>query len=211
MITYVSYDNLDLTGKAFNSQFQLRHRCFIERQRYNVRNYNKKEYDQYDTPAAVYLVYQGANGAALGASRMTPTSHSCMLRDLWPEMVEQKQTLCSREVWEGTRFCIEKDIDPALRKRIANELVLAYVEFGLELGIKRIIGLMPKLILRSVFKTAGVDFEPLGPSKIIDDITTQAAGMSINTLQLIKIRKATGIHYPVLYTPEVEKRHLEIA
>lgn len=211
MITCVTYDNLDITAKAFNSQFQLRHKSFIERQTYNVRAYNKKEYDQYDTPAAIYLVYQTPHGVALGTSRLSPTSHCCMLQDLWPDMVEQKQALCSAEVWEGTRFCIERDLDPALRKRIANELVLSYIEIGLELGIKNIIGLMPKLILRTVFKQAGVDFEPLGPARLIDRIQAQAASMRIDQQQLRRVREVTGIYYPVLSIPTVKSRPREIA
>lgn len=205
MIICSTYDNLDVTGSAFNAQFQLRHKCFIERQTYNVRCYNGKEYDQYDTPAAVYLVYQSNAGTALGASRLTPTVHQCMLKDLWPEMVSNETSICSENIWEGTRFCIDKKVDALLRKRITHELVLAYLEFGLMKGITHIVGLMPKLILRSVFRASGVVFEELGPPMKIDGVYAQAAIMEINTKQLTRVRNLAKVYTPVLSEANTEK------
>ena len=67
------------------------------------------EFDQYDTPASRYLVYHTDDGTALGLTRLTPTSLSCMLRDLWPHLVEDKSLLQSEKVWEGTRYCVDKE------------------------------------------------------------------------------------------------------
>jgi N-acyl-L-homoserine lactone synthetase len=201
MITYVTYDNLAVTGGAFCAQFRLRHKCFIERQTYRVRTYAKKEYDQYDTPAAVYLVYGDGTGAALGASRLTPTREGCMLADLWPEMVARRELLGAPNVWEGTRFCVDHDAPPELRKRITQELVLGYLEFGLQAGIETIIGVMPRLILRTVFRGSGVAFETLGPSRDIDGVQVQAAAMEISRRQLASVLQATGLQPGILQPP----------
>jgi acyl homoserine lactone synthase len=197
MITCVTYENLHLTGKAFDSQFMLRHKCFIDRQSYNVKTFNGKEYDQYDTPATVYLVYCDVNGNALGVSRLIPTSHACMLNDLWPDMVQNSSEYKSPDIWEGTRFCVDKRVDPNFRKRIVHELVLAYLEFGIAAGITKIIGIMPGVVMRSVFKNAGINYEPLG-IKLIDGIKIQAAAMSISEQQLEVARKITGIKSQIL-------------
>ncbi len=134
MISCISCENAHLFGPAFHSQFQLRYRAFIERQDYDVRIYKGMEYDQYDTPASHYLVYHTPDGRALGVSRLTPTTQGCMLKDLWPDMVEDKELLSSAQVWEGTRYCIDKDVEPALRTRIIHEMAIAYLEFGLQAG-----------------------------------------------------------------------------
>ena len=102
MISCITCENIHLFGPAFHSQFRLRYRAFIERQDYDVRIYNGMEYDQYDTPASHYLVYHTEGGQALGVSRLTPTTQGCMLKDLWPGMVEDKALLQSEQVWEGT-------------------------------------------------------------------------------------------------------------
>jgi acyl homoserine lactone synthase len=113
-------------------------------------------------------------------------------------MVDDKDILSSPGVWEGTRFCVDKDIDPVLRRRVAQELVIAYLEFGLQNGVRRIIGLMPRLVLRTVFKASGIDFDYLGPPKDIDGVLIQAAAMDISYPQLEQARRTTGIARSVL-------------
>ena len=68
------------------------------------------EWDQYDTPAAIYLVYLSPEGEAWGCSRLTPVERGSMLKDLWPELVDKPDNVFVPGVWEGTRFCIEKTL-----------------------------------------------------------------------------------------------------
>ncbi|MCK4944839.1 MAG: autoinducer synthesis protein [Alphaproteobacteria bacterium] len=201
MISCVNYENLQQFGKAFSSQFRLRYRCFIERQKYNVSSYNEMEYDQYDTPASAYFVYESPDGEALGCSRLTPVSQGSMLQDLWPDLVDNPDHLYTNNVWEGTRFCIDKRLPPNLRQQICRELVLAYLEFGLNNGVQKIIGVMPPLIFKRVFGRAGCEYDLLGPEKIIDDgDVIRAAALVVSAERLIRVRKKTGISQSVLNT-----------
>lgn len=55
-----------------------------------------------------------------------------MLGELWPEMVARKQLPASSSIWEGTRFCVDKEFgDASVRRRIISELVCCYLEYGL--------------------------------------------------------------------------------
>jgi N-acyl-L-homoserine lactone synthetase len=199
MIICINYENLHLFGSAFSDQFRLRHRCFIERLQYDVQKYNAMEYDQYDTPAATYLVYVDKNNTVYGCSRMTPVSQGSMLKKFWPEMVSNPADIFTGDTWEGTRFCIDKDLPPDMRKQIAQELTLAYIEFGLRNRIRQIIGVMPTYILRSVFASSGCLYSILGPSKRIDGYLISAASMTISSEQLTRARNKTGLHHPVIY------------
>ena len=198
MISCITYENLHEFGKAFHSQFQLRHESFIERQDYNVKVYRGMEYDQYDTPASAYLVSHTPDGRALGASRLTPTTHSCMLRDLWPELVNDKNLLDNPLVWEGTRYCISKDVSAGLREQIIHEMAVAYLEFGLALGLTRIIGMMPTFIYRSVFERPGIAMECLGDVKVIGRHKIRAVAIPVDAEQLENVRRKTGIRHGVL-------------
>jgi N-acyl-L-homoserine lactone synthetase len=198
MISCISCENVHLFGPAFHSQFQLRYRAFIERQEYDVRIYRGMEYDQYDTPASHYLVYHTPDGRALGVSRLTPTIQGCMLQDLWPGMVDDKELLSSEHVWEGTRYCIDKDVEPALRTRIVHEMAIAYLEFGLQAGIRKIIGMMPTYIYRSVFEKPGIDMEYLGPVTMIGRHKIRAVAIPVDRQQLHNVRAKTGIAGAVL-------------
>jgi acyl homoserine lactone synthase len=198
MISCITCENAHLFGSAFHSQFQLRYRAFIERQDYDVRIYKGMEYDQYDTPASHYLVYHTPDGRALGVSRLTPTTQGCMLQDLWPGMVENKALLNSERVWEGTRYCIDKDVEPASRTRIIHEMAIAYLEFGLRAGISKIIGMMPTYIYRSVFEKPGIEMEYLGPVTMIGRHRIRAVAIPVDQTQLDNVRAGTGIHEAIL-------------
>jgi N-acyl-L-homoserine lactone synthetase len=156
------------------------------------------DFDRYDTPASRYLVYHTDEGEALGVSRLTPTVLSCMLKDLWPHLVADQSLLQSHAVWEGTRYCINKDAPPALRQRIIHEMACAYLEFGLQLGLRKIIGLMPTYIYRSVFERPGIAMEYLGPVEAIGRHKCRAVAIPVTAQQLAQVRRKTGIANSVL-------------
>ena len=209
MISCISCENVHLFGSAFYSQFQLRYRAFIERQDYDVRIYKGMEYDQYDTPASHYLVYHTDEGRALGVSRLTPTTQGCMLKDLWPGLVEDKALLQSEQVWEGTRYCIDKDVGPALRTSIIHEMAIAYLEFGLRLGLQKIVGMMPTYIYRSVFEKPGISMDYLGPVAVIGRHRIRAVAITVDPSQLHNVRAKTGISEAVLtFSPPPQEEGL---
>lgn len=199
MIVCVTYENIYKYGMAFRSQFYLRHQCFIERQNYNVSKYNGMEFDQYDNPAAIYLVYLSPQGEAWGCSRLTPVTQGSMVKHLWPELVDHPEDVFVHGVWEGTRFCIDKTLPVDVRKNICRELVVAYFEAGLEFGIQKIIGVMQPLIFRKVFGSAGCKYNLLGQKmKITSGETIAAAVMNVTPSALEDIRETTGIFEQVI-------------
>jgi len=207
MISCIAAENVHEFGTAFHSQFRLRHGGFIERQQYDVSEYDGMEFDQYDTPASRYLVYHTDGGQALGVSRLTPTVLSCMLKDLWPHLVADKSLLRSESIWEGTRYCVDKEAAPELRQRIVHEMACAYLEFGLRLGLKKIIGMMPTYIYRSVFERPGIEMEYLGPVEAIGRHKCWAVAIPVTAQQLANVRRKTGIAHAVLrFTSQERER-----
>ncbi|MBU0799786.1 MAG: autoinducer synthesis protein [Alphaproteobacteria bacterium] len=204
MITCINHENWGEYGALLQSQFKLRHKEFIDRQDYKVRTYEGMEYDQYDTPAAAYLVYHDQTNTALGVSRLVPTAQDCMLRDLWPFLVRDQSLLENAAVWEGTRYCIDKNVNPHQRRHIINEMAIAYLEFGLQRGIKKIIGMMPTFIYRSVFEKPGIQMEYLGDVKEIGRHKIRAVAIPVEKKQLENVRNKTGIRYRVLNLPDAQ-------
>ena len=198
MIKSVNFENAHLCGPALASQYKLRHRSFIERQDYNVSTYQSMEYDEYDNPSSVYLVYQSDDGEALGASRLTPVYHRCMLKDLGPDMVSDHSLFNDYTVWEGTRFCVEKTLEPDFRRHIIKTLVLGYHEFALANGVSKIIGMMPTLIWKSVLLRNGCHCTELGSIKIIDGQKVQAISIDINEESYQSVKNKTKIQKRVI-------------
>jgi N-acyl-L-homoserine lactone synthetase len=189
MLKLISYKEISKQSDLFFGQFRLRHQEFIERQSYEVKTFEGMEFDEYDTLASVYLVYSLDDKTVLGASRLTPIDMGCMLKDHFPYLVNDPSVFDKPDIWEGTRFCIDRHLDAELRKKICIELVCGYVEFALSRRISYIIGLMPTLILRTVFERSGIVLDRLGAiHQIGSHSKIQAASIAISTAQLERIR-----------------------
>jgi N-acyl-L-homoserine lactone synthetase len=85
-----------------------------------------------------------------------------------------------------------------LRTRIIHEMAAAYLEFGLQAGIRKIIGMMPTYIYRSVFEKPGIDMEYLGPVTTIARHKIRAVAIPVDHQQLHNVRTKTGIARAVL-------------
>lgn len=199
MIYCVNHKTLRYFADAFVSHFQLRYRSFVDGQYWNLSRYQGMEYDQYDTLAASYLCWQDSDGVVRGSVRVVPTDRPYMIKDLWPELIENRPLPDSLSVWEATRFCIDRSVSPELRSRIKHELVLAFIEFGLRNDIKEMVGIMPPKLWQNVFVKSGWDITYLGKEKDLGKDGIIVAGlMPISLAVLEKVRATTGISQPVL-------------
>ena len=122
MLKVVTYKTLRQHSDLLLDQYRLRHQEFIERQQYDVHSIDGMEFDEYDTLAAVYLVYTRDGKTALGVSRLTPIDYGCMLADHFPDLVEDVSIFNSPRTWEGTRFCIDSKLAPELRSEICHTI-----------------------------------------------------------------------------------------
>ncbi|WP_404378627.1 acyl-homoserine-lactone synthase [Caenispirillum salinarum] len=200
MIHAINWANAHLHDGALYDSHRLRHAIFVRRTGYDVPTYEDAEYDQFDTPAAVYLVHRGGSGRVDGVARLVPTTRPYMLRELWPDLVEGPLPE-SPSVWEGTRFGIDAGLAVDERRNVSRRLVAACQEFGLDRGLEAMLVLMPPLILRSVIRSAGCEIEPLGPVKRKGGIPVQAARVPISEAALRAVRAVGGIRGDVLAPP----------
>ena len=203
MLKVVTHKTLRQHSDLLLDQYRLRHQEFIERQQYDVHSIDGMEFDEYDTLAAVYLVYSRDGRTALGVSRLTPVAYGCMLADHFPDLVDDRSVFTTPRTWEGTRFCIDSNLAPELRSEICHSICAGYLEYALAHGIDRIIGLMPTLILRSVFERSGIQLDRLGAAhKIGAHSRIQAASIAVTPDQLERVIARTGLSNVLGYTPE---------
>src|ERR1019366_7968292 len=200
MIEFVTVENVNqFPENALAAQHRLRYRSIIERQEWDVPNYSEMEFDQYDNPAAKYLVYRDDNHVARGVSRFYPTTLPYMLEQLFSHFVTDRDIPKSPLVWEGSRFCIDQRLPPQIRKRIGQEIVVGYLETGLRYGIEGIVGLMYPAYWRSLFTSAGWEINYMGEITLLDDGNkARAAWLPVSENVLARVRKATGIHETIV-------------
>jgi hypothetical protein len=84
MIECVSIEtNHRFPGNAVSAQHKLRYTSFIERRRWNIPHIREMEYGSYGNPARHSLVKRDAQGAAIGCSRLHPTTSTFLKGDYY--------------------------------------------------------------------------------------------------------------------------------
>lgn len=198
-----SQHNSYVFGNILESQYNLRHRVFAKRQKYDVPTFHNMEYDTYDTPATVYFTWQDEHGEVLGVSRVKPTDRPYMIKDIWPELVEKINLPESIKIWESSRFGIDRSLDSQTRKEITGALVCANMEYALLNGIDYYVGIMHPRIWKAVFENSGWPVEFLGDARKIEGgDRVVAAKMPVSFEILKSIRQAMNFSKPVLIMPE---------
>jgi acyl homoserine lactone synthase len=147
MIEAFSLKTAHLFGDALLSQARLRHRVFVEHRALDHPSYDGMEYDRYDTPAAVYLVWRDPQRVVRGLIRLVPTSLPYMTEQNWPFLCQRRPLPKSGAIWESSRVCVDKTYIAAIRKRIMPEMLCGVHEFCLHNGYEAVIGVTRKHLL----------------------------------------------------------------
>jgi N-acyl-L-homoserine lactone synthetase len=147
MIEAFSLNTAHNFGDALASQARLRYRVFVQRRALAHTFYDGMEYDEFDTPAAVYLVWRDQDQVVRGLIRTAPTCVPYMLESYWPHLCQTRELPKCRDVWEMTRVCVDREFQPAIRKRIIPELLCALQEFCQHNAIGAVVGVTRQPLL----------------------------------------------------------------
>ena len=198
MIDAISLETAHLLGDALPASHRLRHRIFVLRQGYGVPCWHGMEWDEFDTPAATYLLWRDGATRPRAIARLIATSRPYMIERLWPELTGDCKLPSSDDVWEITRFGIDRDLDPELRGRIFGEMFCAFAEFGLLWGIAAYLFVTPPQVIASALHDAGVLTERLGEPKRVGRLPVVAARVSVSRQALCRLRRHHRISGSVL-------------
>jgi N-acyl-L-homoserine lactone synthetase len=193
----VTWETVHQYGEAWISHHRLRHKMFVERQKWRVPTYGQIEYDEFDTPAATYILTVDDQYRALGTTRLIPTTRPYMVESLWPDLVNAELPHCDT-IWEASRFGCDRDLDSASRRRVVAELILGCQEFGIANGISQYLGVMPPPIFKYVIAANGCPVTQLGPAPRLHRHEVAAAYIDVSPTTLEAVRRHTGIRNAVL-------------
>lgn len=202
MIDAITFETAHLLGDALPSMYRLRHRVFVERKNYQVPNYRGMEWDQFDTPAAVYLLWRDDDRRVRGVMRLIPTTFPYMVKELWPQLVESGELPSRPSTWEITRFGVDRELEPELRKRVCAELVCGMFEYALATGIDEYICLTALPILRNAIAKAGCTVDVLGAPQKLGGVPVVAGKFDVTRNALGKMRRHHGIEEPIMRIAE---------
>lgn len=204
MIQAISVENAHFYDGAYASLFKLRKKMFVDLQKWDIPTFKDMEYDAYDNPATTYLVHLNDHNQVNGMVRIYPTDRPYMIQDVWPGIVETMTLPRSGNVYEGSRFVIDSNVDKETKSRIKRELVCSMLEFGLNNNIDYYIGVMPDNFWKSVFIGSGWNVHKLGRTITADDGSEiYAARFNVSEIHLRQVRRISNIPTPVLHAPQI--------
>ncbi|MGD0046624.1 MAG: acyl-homoserine-lactone synthase [Bryobacteraceae bacterium] len=188
-------------GNLVAAQHRLRYQEVIAKEDWsNIYVADEMEFDRYDNVATEYFIARNSDGDVLGVARSYPTTIPYMLSDIFP-FLASRELPSSHRVHEASRLVLDRSLlSKDARRPIVNELIVAYMERGLQRNIDAYVGFMLPRIWESTFLRAGWDVEWLGPEIALPGTTdiVRAAWMPVSKRMDDRVREATGIRKPVL-------------
>jgi acyl-homoserine lactone synthase len=202
MISCVSMaTNHHFDGNLLLEQHKLRYREVVDKEEWqNIYIMGGMEFDRYDNLATEYFVATDDKGRVVGVTRSYPTTIPYMLSDAFTFLSDTPMPSNPR-IFEASRLVLDRTLlSKEDRKPVIDQLVLAYMERGLQRGIDAYVGFMLPKIWDSTFVRIGWDIQWLG-----DEVTltgtgevVRAALMPVNKTIEKKMRLMTGLHNPIL-------------
>ncbi|MBR1281286.1 GNAT family N-acetyltransferase [Bradyrhizobium sp. AUGA SZCCT0177] len=150
---------------ALASQARLRYEVFVKRRKLDHSSWGGLEFDEFDTPAATYLVWRDGQRVVRGVARLLRTTGPYMLRSYWPNLVERGDLPSSSRIFEVTRVCVDKTVEPIIRRTIFPELLCGIQEFLHRNDGIGMIGVTREHLLAHFIQT-GIEW--LGPAHLVE-------------------------------------------
>lgn len=124
------------------------------------------ELDQFDDSHASYLVLGDRHGAHLASARLLPTIRPHILDSFYAELCEADPPRAP-EIYEITRFCLDRNLDARTRRAVRNTLITGLVEYALGAGISAYTATAEIAWFQQIL-AFGWRCQPLGLPRLID-------------------------------------------
>ena len=141
--------------------------------------------------------------------RLLPTTLPYMIKELWPELVEQGHIPSDRGTWEWTRFGVDQDLKQSLRTRVVAELLCGCIEFGLQNGITSYLFVTPLHVATNLYKRLGIRHQILGEAKSLGGFRVVAGRIPVLETLMTHIRKQYTITSCVLRSRQCDTFPIE--
>jgi acyl homoserine lactone synthase len=203
MIKLIEGSYASFFPREMDAMFRNRAQTFSERLGWEVVVKNGYERDGFDDANPLYLISVDPESELYwGSLRLLPTTGPNMLRDVFPQLLGEGQTIESATIWESSRICaVAVEGQPERTQKGVNlalgELLAGIGEVGLIAGLTQIVSVFDARIFR-VLKAAGCNPEIVGRPQRIGGVMCYAGMFDISEELLIALREFLGIEGSVL-------------
>jgi len=189
--------------KEMDAMFRNRAETFSGRLGWDVVVKNGYERDRFDDLNPLYLVSIDPDTEQYwGSLRLLPTTGPNMLREVFPQLLDEGEVVESPTIWESTRICaIPAQGQPERSKNgvsyVLGELITGIVEVAILAGLTKIVSVFDARIYR-ILKAAGCELEIIGRPKRNGAVMAFAGLFRIGPDILEAHRDALGVEGSVL-------------
>ncbi len=189
--------------KEMDAMFRNRAETFAGRLGWDVVVNNGYERDRFDDLNPLYLVSVDPETERYwGSLRLLPTTGPNMLRDVFPQLLEEGEVIESASIWESSRICAVAVEGQPERGRngvnyVLSELIAGIGEVSILAGLTDIVSVFDARIFR-VLKAAGCEPRIIGRPQRIGDVMAYAGLFETGPKALEAFRAVLGIDGSVL-------------
>jgi len=195
MLHWIEATRPHLEDAVLRNMFEARKRVFVDLLGWDVPVLaGRYEIDQFDTVDATYLVLTDHNGAHRASARLLPTTRPHLLDTLYAPLCEGEIPR-GTDIYEITRFCLERTLTARERRIARDQLVTALATFGLANGIARYTGVAEPAWLDQVL-AFGWHCRRLGADRVIGGVALGALEIEI-TSDTPRLLVQSGISAPL--------------
>lgn len=187
-------DRSAASDAVMRAMFEARKRVFVDLLGWDVPVLaGKYELDQFDDTHARYLILADSDQNHLASARLLPTTRPHILDTLFAELCDGPPPT-GPATYEITRFCLDRSLRAAERRRWRDTLVAGLAHYALEHRITTYTGVAEQGWLEQIL-TFGWDAKPLGPPRNIDGIALGALRIEVRA-DTPALLAANGIEPP---------------
>jgi N-acyl-L-homoserine lactone synthetase len=209
MIRLIPATQTHLFPRVTEAMFRCRAQTFSERLGREVVVTDGYERDRFDNENPLYLVsVDPRSGEYRGSLRLLPTTGPNMLRNVFPALLKDDETIESATIWECSRICVAEKEGQHGRKRRGVSNVLAELLVGIGdvarlAGLTQIVAVFDSRMFR-ILEAAGCKPDILGTPRRIGGTMSYAGLFNMNEAFQRAVRDGLGIEGPVVVT-EIEE------
>ncbi|QQX80927.1 GNAT family N-acetyltransferase [Shewanella sp. KX20019] len=166
-ITFLKNSDIKTNQPVLNRIFKLREQTFKQRLDWEVSTTNGLERDSFDQLEVSHIAMTNDNDEVIGCWRALPTQGKYMLKDVFPELLQGELAPQNKEVWEISRFAIQKGDGQAGTSLVTSstaDLVNSFFDFAIENNIKHYV-LVTTLACERILRLLEIPSRRMGKGK----------------------------------------------
>ena len=203
MLKLIEGSKASLFPREMDAMFRSRAEIFSGRLGWDVVVRDGYERDRFDDLNPLYLIsVDPVTERYWGSLRLLPTTGPNMLRDVFPQLLDEDESVESATIWESSRICAVPAEGQPDRGRggvnyVVSELILGIGEIALTAGLTQIVSVFDARVYR-ILRSIGCNPQIIGVPQRIGDVMCYAALFDVDEAPLNAHRRELGIGPSVL-------------